>query len=331
MSQFKLTLQILITLLAFSAIARTCHSESPDTHMNWACVMSGQETEIKFPIDGESGNETYRWKLMKQQRTLAIGNVVVDRKIDGLPTTGTVSLVPPDVPAGTALRLSLHLQTDSNSSNYSSVRRLIVLSSLPFAHDGYAANATPIALFDPNGQTRSVLKDAGVPTDFVRDLTAMDRVSEGILIVGEGTVLDRYRGLGSCIFEAMDRGVDVICLVPANGTCTFPMPIKCVKMKDNHAIGEIDNKLDLRSWQGVDPISKLFAIETSDDSLNVTCRTASTAIGWPWIEMSQKATRQKTIRSKGGTLTMVGFGIIQHWERGPVPRHLLHGLIESKR
>lgn len=332
----NLLFRILVSLFLLVAgltpgFSDSARSESPSLETDWACVMSGQTTQIRFPLDAESNNNAYRWTLKKQQRTLAVGRVTILNEPDTNQTIGTVQFDPPKVVNGRALRLTLELNASETDDRRRITRRLIILPSDPFSEPFDADQDSLISLFDPSGKTRAVLKDAGVRTSFVRDLAAIDLIDKGVLIIGEATNLDRYAGLSTSLAESMRRGVDIICLAPSSGTVTLPMPVNHVTMKGHQAIRDVQRFFDDRSWHGVDPIQTKFAIETLDDSVEIKSGSAKAVAGWPWVELRQKSGNQKTTAAIGGTITMVGFGIIQHWDRGPVPRHLLHRIIESKR
>jgi hypothetical protein len=194
----------------------------------------------------------------------------------------------------------------------------------PFADRSEWLKSLKITLFDPEGKTAEVLEKIRVPFTFTKNTSALDELSEGLLVIGEGTAWKDYRSLGETMVKAAARGVPVLCLAPGEGTLVLPgtegadLPApESLTLRQEDIITELDKRLDATAWP---PAGKIAAsrLAIKSDRDQVVAEVSQAARAWPWLEMRYPAPK--------GRLLICGFGIIRQWEATPAARYLLSEL-----
>jgi hypothetical protein len=228
-------------------------------------------------------------------------------------------------------------------------RRLWIFSGDPFAQRSQWLKELKITLFDPQGDTQKVFQQAKIPFHQVHNVAALAEMTEGVLVVGQGTSLEEYRSLPEILVRVAAGGVPAICLAPSAGTLPMPgaegpeaelplapsagplpmpgaegpkarLPVpKHVVLRRQDAITALDKRLDADAWP---PDGKIVAstISIGAERNRVVGRVGKEKTGWPWIEVHYPKQR--------ATLLICGFGIVDRWDAGPTPRYLFAQMLE---
>jgi hypothetical protein len=226
--------------------------------------------------------------------------------------------------------LSVELYGPSGGPAVASLEKpLWVFPENPMADRSRWLARLKLHLFDPPGKTQQCLKRLNVPFSPVRNVDAIPAIRQGVLLVGEGTSLARYRGLPAAMFKAAAGGVPVLCLAFSEGTMVLPgtrgadvpSPERLV-LRHSDVIGELDKRLDARGWP---PDGRIVAssLRLAAERNRVTAgvvRSGQPGEGWPWLEAG--------FPGSGGRLVVCGFGLVEKWDEGPTPRFLFARLLE---
>ena len=177
-----------------------------------------------------------------------------------------------------------------------------------------------------------MLKDSDVPHEQLRTREALDDVTEGIVIVGEGVSLKKHDGLIDDLRSLAARGVPVLCLASADGEFSFPSdkPLAAsVQLRRSDVIRDLDKRLDTAWWPtGASQLLGLCVTSVDDD---VIARISDDTKVWPWAEweyeMGSGSDRRES-NSIRPRFVWCGFGIVTAWDDGPTPRYLFAKLLE---
>jgi hypothetical protein len=221
-------------------------------------------------------------------------------------------------------QLDLRLISDEEGVDARQTRPVRVFPVDPFAVSRQWLGDIDILLLDPSGRTEREFRAAGIPYKLVRRIEVVGDRSRGALIIGEGTSLADHRGLAESLVQRAVAGMTVICLMPADGNLPFPgtgNPLSrptSVSLRRNDWIHALDKRVDAAAWApgGRFSVTGLVPAQSRDRFL-LTVHDSPDS--WPWLEATYPG---------NGRFIVCGFGIIQHWERGPSPRYLLANVLE---
>jgi hypothetical protein len=156
------------------------------------------------------------------------------------------------------------------------------------------------------------------------NLSAIDLVDEGIVIVGEGVSFREQRNLADTLLRAAGRGVSVLCLAPSEGEFVFPQPAGSttgrlrVAMEQADVVRRYDKQFNL-----LPTISRLTLEPRRNE---VVVRASESGAGWSWLSVKYAS---KTPDANPSTMIVCGLSMIRDWETSPVPRYLLVRLLED--
>lgn len=294
----------------------------------WSDVFSDSAVTFHYavraaaPLEGRLG-----WSLSVNQRTVEHGEQPFEAAA-GQATEVAVALKLPTVKAGVILKSQLSVAVYVPGAQQPAAthsKPLWIFPRDPFADRQQWLKGLRITLFDPQRTTDDVLRQAGVPFQLLSNPAALDAVTEGLLLIGEGTAWRDHRALGESMMKAAARGVPVLCLAPGEGAIVLPgsegaeqpSPVSLTLRRED-IITELDQRLDAVAWppQGQMAASRL-AIKAGREQ--VLLEVTEDAHGWPWLEVSYPAAK--------GRLVVCGLAIIRPWESGPAPRYLLAELL----
>jgi hypothetical protein len=290
----------------------------------WSNVFSGSNVTLRYvvrsadPLDGRLD-----WSLSVNRRTVQHGQVPLKIPADRAAEIA-VPLKVPEVKQAVILKAQLGVAVYPSGATKPAAEHLKTVRIFPrdpFYDRSEWLRELRITLFDPEGKTADVLEKARVPVKLTKNITALDDLIEGVLLIGEGTALRDHRGLGEAMVKAATRGVPVLCLAPGEGSMILPgsegeyspRPAS-LTLRQNDIITDLDKRLDAAAWMpcGRIPSSRL-AIKSDVDQ--VVAASTRDGPGWPWLEARYAARR--------GRLIVCGFPIIRQWEASPTPRYLL--------
>ena len=313
----------------------------------WCCVFADSQTTFHYAIMApRPGDMRLGWSLSVERRTVSRGELSVSPQADGS-ARAVVTLPIPAVRDGVIVeaRLEVTLLDERAQPPMGHVKRLWIFPSDAFHDRSEWLAGLRITLFDPQGKTADVFRRAGVPFTLAARRAQLEEVSEGLLVVGEGTPLADYRGLSDSLVRIAASGVGVLCLAPADGQ--FAMPdaddsqepwadiqqpstdtqepsARRLTFAGAEVIAQLDKRFDAAAWppDGSLVAARLAARAACDRSILTVVPDGADGerAGWPWVEARYP--------KQGGTLLFCGFGIVRQWDAGPVPRFLLARLFE---
>jgi len=171
-------------------------------------------------------------------------------------------------------------------------------------------------VFDPDGETAKRLDELEWPYRLISNLSAFDSLGDAVLIVGEGVSLRDHRGLMESAVRMAQKGGHVLFLAPVEGRVALggileghPRPTS-MRFVDETIVHELDKRLD------VPAVRSTFRLGGQRTGPELVVEPAG---GWSCIEMRWP---------DGGTLLLVGFGLLDTWESSPAPRYLLVRMVE---
>jgi hypothetical protein len=296
---------------------------------NWSNVFGGRRAEFHCEVTAKKSFEGHvGWSLAVGRRTIARGETPVTagpRKAGSIAIQFDVPQVKEGVAMPAVLSVSCY-DPKAGAPAASLEKPLWIFSENPFTNRSQWLKQLQIRLFDPVGKTRQVFQKSEIPFTETRNLDSLSALEEGILVIGEDTPLEEYRGLPRIMIETAAKGIPVLCLAPANGR--FPIPgvgepdlpgPSRIVLRRADVIGELDKRLDTRAWP---PDGKVAAgsLVLKSDRDRVVAQVVDANAGWPWLEVGFSAKR--------GKLIVCGFGLVQKWNAGPTPRFLFARLLE---
>ena len=290
----------------------------------WSNVFSEADVTFHYVIrSDEALAGRLNWSLSVNRRTVEHGQVPLNIPADRAAEMA-VPLKMPEVKPGVILEAQLSAAvypTGARRPAAEHFKTVWIFPRDPFAEQSEWLKGLKITLFDPEGKTADVLEKVRVPVKFTKNISALDDLKEGMLVIGEGAAWRDYRGLGEAMVKAAARGVPVLCLAPGDGSLVLPgsegadLPRPAgLTLRQEDVITELDKRLDAGAWtSGGRVAATRLAIKSDRDQ--VVAAAAKDGPGWGWLEARYAASR--------GRLIVCGLPIIRQWEASPVPRYLL--------
>ena len=296
---------------------------------SWSNVFGGQHAEFHCAVTAKKSFEgRVGWSLAVGRQTIARGETQVTA---GPRKTGSMAIQfdVPRVKEGVAMPAVLSVacyDAKAVAAVASLEKPLWIFPENPFANRSQWLKQLRIHLFDPAGKTRQVFQKTAIPFTETRNVDSLSALEEGILVIGEGTPLEEYRGLPRIMIETAAKGIPVLCLAPASGQ--FPIPgtgepdlpgPSRIVLRRADVIGELDKRLDARAWPPDGEVAAGSLVLKSDRD-RVIAQVVDPDAGWPWLEFRFAQGR--------GKLIVCGFGLVRKWNTGPTPRFLFARLLE---
>jgi len=316
-----------VLCLLMTAVGRAGEPTAIEPGEKWADVFSGGEVKFHYTVrTTQAIDGRLNWSLSVNRRTVEHGQLPLTARAEHAAEV-TVALKVPEVKEGVILESQLSVAayaTGDQKPAAEHVKTVWIFPRDPFVDRSEWLKALKITLFDPEGKTADVLEKARVPFTFTKNTSALDELSEGMLVIGEGTAWKDYRSLGEAMVRAAARGVPVLCLAPGEGTLVLPgtagaelPPPDSLTLRQEDIIAELDKRLDATAWP---PAGKIAAsrLAIKSDRDQVVAEVSQPPHTWPWLEVRYPA--------KKGRLVVCGFGIVRQWEATPAPRYLLSEL-----
>ncbi|QDU92488.1 hypothetical protein [Lignipirellula cremea] len=269
---------------------------------------------------------TAAWSLTANRRTAARGEIAVSAG-PGKPGRLVIPFAAP--PVREEVRISLDLELVLTDRAGVEVARfelpIWLFPKEPFADRGQWLESLDLHVYDPAKNTLAAFDDARIPYRYLRSLGAMESLEAGVLVIGEGVSFARERQLSAAILGAVARGVTVIVLAPENGEVRLTPEkeeaarLESLSFRRDEVLTQIDKRLSPLSWPADVslPLARFELVARTGETL---VRVDDAADSWLWVEA--------TYAGKG-RLTVCGANVIDGWAKGPAPRYLLAGLLES--
>jgi len=291
----------------------------------WSSVFADSEIKLHETLSGPVGTEVVvNWKLTVADRTVEQGQIAAVLGENGS-QDAMFTLRNSNVKAGIAVAALLSVELESTKQKLPPARLekpIWIFSREAFANRQVWLKALKIGVYDPGKSTIDTLEKEQLVLERRHKLPEPTEPA-GTLIVGEGLALEEHRTLFLQLTELAAAGWKVILLAPASGS--FPavfgvkdLPPQSVSMRRNDVITELDKRLDATVWLGgVKPAFSRFEFVAHRGE--VVAEISNEPGAWPWLDVRY---------ASGGRLIVCGFGIIDPWEKSPVPRYLLRRTLE---
>lgn len=222
------------------------------------------------------------------------------------------------------LRTALHA-TDDTKPVAVAERKIWIFAESPWPDKQELLKNRKLTLFDPTESTAKLLTAEKVPFDDVRNVAVLGELTEGLLLIGEGTDFREYPELAELLWQRAAAGVTVVCLAPTAGRLTLqPEQSRDIpsnfRLRRNEAIAELDPRLDVGFWD-IDRPKSVGGLKLVGDSAGPLLETSDAASAWPWFEVH--------FGTDSGKFICCGFRVVEGWSKNPAPRYLFARLLTS--
>lgn len=285
------------------------------------CVLAGHDASFTYlPVDMRSGAWHVEWLLATAHRTLLQGTGKHLEGTDLTPPNYILKITMPGFREGLVLPVKLRMKWRNAEGKEQQINRpLYVFSPNPFVGKQTFLKNAQIKLFDPEGKTAELLDKSEIPHTRLLNLSAIDLVTEGIILVGEGTSFREQRRLPQSLISAGQRGVSVLCLAPSDGDLSLA---EQHSRKVTLERGDVVRRYDKR----FDEIAAIRPLSLQARKGGMVISTVEENGPWSWVSMEFPANAPG---KPSGKIVICGLGVISSWESGPVPRYLFARLLED--
>ena len=199
----------------------------------------------------------------------------------------------------------------------------------PFAERQEWLKSLKCQLFDPENKTAEAFEKLGIPFERITNLSTIEDLRDGVLIIGEDVAWEDYGKLGPTLLGAAARGVNVLCLPGAKAE--FPLPTakrrepttaQQLSFRQTDVLRDLDKRLSMH-WTGEHAVVSQ-SLELVAENDQVLARAVAPEFGWPWMEV-----RFPQRAGKPSALVWCGLGLIRSWEESPTPRYVLLNWLEK--
>ncbi len=191
----------------------------------WSAVFGETDTTFSFEIAAARDLAgRVAWSLSAQGRTISRGEREVQAAVGQIVRVDVPVRIPP-VRDGIVFptQLTLAVVADGERSPQAEyAKRIWVFPRDPFADRRQWLENLKMAVFDPQGGTLQVFKEAKIACREVRNTATLETLNEGLLVIGENVSLKDHRALPELILRVAQRGVPVLCLAPGEGQLLLP-------------------------------------------------------------------------------------------------------------
>lgn len=293
----------------------------------WSNVFGKTTIELDCQVIGDKQVAAVaQWAYRaNNNRTIARGEKQLELA-PGDPIALPIELRVPDIKDGVVWKTTLAINVTPRGNNKSIAsleKTLWIFPRNPWISKQSQLVDLKIALFDPQDQTANLLAKHNIPHTRVQRLAQIEVLDQGVVIVGEGTSLDRR--LSEALISAARHGVDILILAPTDGAMTMDtiddLPVEQITLRRHSIVRELDKRLDTTVWQGELRVSQ-FAIRTDMATLAATVNNQDAM--WPWISIEFH--EDELLRRR---IVFCGFHLLGSWDKTPTPRYLFAQLLES--
>jgi len=237
----------------------------------------------------------------------------------------------PPLREGVVMAVELQMTWTAGGRTYQHRRPLTIYPQDPFATRKVFFQHARIKLYDPAGKTAKILDAHGIPHRRLISLNGIDKVAEGIVLVGEEVSFRRQKYLAESLLRTVQRGVPVLCLAPTEGD--FPLapgegdlPLRPTRLAfaSEEVVRRYDQRFDLI------PSASQWALRSRRSQVVISViqnkSDWQSESSWPWLSMEFSSQKHD---APAGQLIMCNLGMVRSWETSPVPRYLLVHLLKD--
>lgn len=309
-----------IALLSGIAVGQLAFAESAGLRLleDHSSVFGGRPAAWRVEVTSPNGGEgSVAWSL-------AVSGGVIARREPrvvlrpGEPTIVEIDVDLPGVREGVVAdgRLQIALRDDGGQTLAVLEHPIHVFGPDPAAGRMEWLRGLKLTVYDPEGRTAERLDEMGWPHRRISNLSALESVGDGLLLVGEGCSLRGARKLMDVAMRVAQQGGRVLFLAPVDGE--FPPPgteegsvaPESLQFFDQTYAQRLDRRLD------APPLHSTFRLGGQRTGPVVSVKSGG---GWAFMEARW---------SGGGTLLLCGCGLLETWEASPAPRFLLVRMLE---
>ncbi|MFN0197695.1 MAG: hypothetical protein ACKVT0_13200 [Planctomycetaceae bacterium] len=312
-----------VLLLAHRSSFFSVRAAEPDvpTLDGWSNLFAGQEVKLPIRFTGRvAEGERVSWSVSVEGRVIARREETL--RIDPPnPSQLTVTFQLPEGEPKTVLSASLKVDAGGKEML---TKPLWIFPRDPFVDNPPFAAETELSVFDPNGDTAKHLEAGKLEFRTIQNLDVLAKATPELLVVGEGVNFREYRALPDLLVKAAAAGGHVLCLAPIKGSFVLPEPqpdlsggLEALSLRKSNVIADFDKRLDYLTWPGEgNVVRSTVTIGGKGKSLNADVVEGDGK--WPWLEAEFPG---------GGRLIVCGFALIERWDDGPAPRHILRHVL----
>ncbi len=288
----------------------------------WSCIMPDQRVELLYRDLRDAPKAKVSWKLKKSHRTLAQGTAERTDK-DELKIEFSLT----GIEVNAVIELTLEL-TSGDRFVYEPV---YLYPAEPFKNQQKLLEQANLYLFDPVGDTLEVFEAASIPFQKLDSLDSAEAIEEGLVIVGEGLAIEENEDFFATLAPLLEKGISVCFLAPddeesESTSISMPeAPQQRVVLRRQDITKQFDERFDTNFWSAQNSVS--HAWQLSRNANTILLEKSDPASGWCWIEIEYP--NVTSAAKKKATLVVCGLGIVNRWNSGPMPRHLLLKMIQT--
>ncbi|QEG36523.1 hypothetical protein Pr1d_38370 [Bythopirellula goksoeyrii] len=314
------------------AICLPCHlvsgQERPASHATdlvpvdtRSCFFADDEVSLLYSAADEEALRI-TWSLMANGRTLEQGTSEAAVLADSCVQQIVVKFPTPHLRVGIVLAAELQTTWISDNAKHHLSRPLTIFSRDPFSSRRSSLENTRIKLFDSDGKTAELFERYDIPHTRLLNLSAIELVTEGLVLVGEGVSFRKQRRLSETLLRAAQRGVSVLCLAPSDGN--FPLNAQQSGQPSRLILdrGEVVRRYD----KHFDSLPTICPLSLVPQRKEVVIGFAQGNSQWSWLNMEFPSESPNASSTK---LIVCGLGMVTHWEESPVPRYLFVHLLDE--
>lgn len=290
-------------------------------------VFGGETVEFRFRIEVHAALKgKVVWRLAAGSATLAARELELDAKPNA-PAEVVVKLEMPPTKDGAVFQTRLTVSAvETGARKPAAVFEgdVWIFPKNPFSDRTQWLKSLKISLYDPKGDTTRLFIVSDIPFDAPRDLDALAKVTEGLVIVGEGVAFKDEKGLDAALHKLAAVGRSVLCLAPSAGTIGIPS-LEGLAGSEREltfrrdVVKLLDKRLTPDGWPTDEKaIASTLVVKGGEEGKSVGEVTVNTA-GWQWSEVRFTG---------GGHWAVCGAAVVTRWDDGPIARYLLTRLLE---
>ncbi len=319
------TLLMLPLVLASALLAKETHGKVVPRE-TWSNYFAEEAVTLHYGGEPPFADKAV-WRLASGNRTIACGEQTV--RVSGANTIQfTIDFTLPPVKEGVIMpaELTVFAQPIGDRSVFPAKQSLWIFPRNAFADRMMWLESIDIHLFDPESNTAELLEASEIPFSEVDNPDAISTLTNGTIVVGEGASFLEWRALSRLLIDAAQRGLDVLCIAPAESALVLPLgcdaelpkPQHCT-LAGNEIIKRLNKLLDHTVWSDDGRVSSsTFELQGQHDI--IAAISANDDGHWSWIDLDYGP--------KGGKVIVCGFAIISKWDSSPTPRYLFRSILE---
>jgi hypothetical protein len=316
---------LMLPLIAVSALLADESTYELIPREKWSNYFAEEAATRHYDIEPPlAGRAT--WRLASGDRTIARGEQMID--VGSGTAQFAVDFALPPVKDGVVMpaEITVAVGPDGDQSIASTNHPLWIFPRNAFVDSVTWLESVDLHLFDPEDNTAALLETSEIPFSAVHNPDAISTLTNGTIVVGEGASFREWRALPQLLIEAAQRGLNVLCIAPAESDLVLPLvadaelpkPRRCT-LAGNEIIGRLNKRLDHAAWTDDGKVAaSTFDLQGRHDIM--AAFNTSEDGHWSWVELDYGPKR--------GIVIVCGFAIMTKWETSPTPRYLFRSILE---